>query len=139
MRHKRRLLKKILNALREPAPMNYNKGPLVRDPQARGITRKEKKQSGWVTPRWPKNPGIGYKEAIQEALEPQEFYDDWKDWRDSQRRWYIDASRFKKGISDERYNQMIKKWQMAGHINKKLTKELQIRRAIKYKRTNTTY
>ena len=132
-------MKKILNALREPAPMNYTKGPLVRDPHGRGATRKEKKQSGWVTPRWPKNPGVGYKEAIQEALEPQPFYDDWKDWRDGMRNYYKDASHFKKGIPDRYFgNSFVKEWHTPRHINKKLRKELAIRRAIKIKRSNTT-
>lgn len=128
-----KLVKRLLRVLDGPAPLSTNKGPLVRDPRARGISRKDKKQSGWVTPRWPKNPGMKYQDAVKEALEPQDFYDEWKSVKDGHRYWYVDASHFKKGISDERYNKMIKEWQRASHINKKLTKELQIRRAIKSK------
>lgn len=134
---RKRLLKKILDALREPAPLNNNKGPIVHDACVYHISRKDKKHSGWVTPRLNK-VNMKYSQIFEQGLEPQEFYDDWKDWRDGQRRWYVDASHFKRGISDERYNSFIKPWQMASRINKKLLKELRIRRAAKAKRKNTT-
>lgn len=136
---RKRLIKKILDALREPAPLNYNIGPVIRDGNSRHLSHKDKRHSGWVTPRFIKHPGMKYQEAVQEALEPQPFYDDWKDWRDGMRNRYSDATRFKKGYGWYE-NDFVKDWEKAQHVNRKLRKELAIRRAARMKRfrLNTT-
>lgn len=131
----RKALKKILDALREPAPLSTNTGPLIRG-SSRYLSRKDKKHSGWVTPRFVKDPGMKYREAIQEALEPQVFWDEWKSWKDGFRNWYVDASHFKKGMNGKKYSPYIKEWQKPDHINKKLKKELEIRKAAKLKKEN---
>ena len=59
------------------------------------VSRKDKKHSGWVTPRL-SHPGMKYSEIIEEGLEPQKMRDEWSDWRDGQRDYFKDASHFKK-------------------------------------------
>lgn len=121
-------IKKIIDALlHERAPLNYNKGPIVRDARSRHISPKDKRHSGWVTPRWTKGGGMKFREAVQEGLEPQIFYDDWKDWRDGQRNYFDDPTHFKKGKRYE--NIFVKEWERAEHVNHKLRKQLAIRRA----------
>ena len=99
-------------------------------------SRKDKKHSGWVTPRTSKKGGMKYSEIIEEGLEPQDFYDEWASWKDGFRNWYVDASRFKKGMNKKKYNSYIKEWAKPNRINKKLMKELMIRKAIKKKKMN---
>jgi len=98
------------------------------------VTPKDKKHSGRVVARWVKGGGMKYSEAIQEAVEPQEFYDEWESWKDGMRNYYEDASRFKKNMAPKRFNNpSIEEWEKPDHINKKLTKELRIRKAAKAK------
>jgi hypothetical protein len=68
----------------------------------------------------------------QQAVEPQEFYDEWESWEDGMRNYYEDASRFKKNMAPKRFNN-LEEWEKPDHINKKLTKELRIRKAAKAK------
>ena len=44
------------------------------------------KHSGWVTPKVV-HPQMKYCEIVDQALEPQPFYDDWMDYRDGIRDW----------------------------------------------------
>ena len=48
------------------------------------VTKKDKRHSGWITPRILK-PQMKYSDMIKEALEPMNFYDDWEDTRDGMR------------------------------------------------------
>lgn len=132
-----KIIKRILQALNGVGPLSQNKGVAVHTP--RYMSPKDKRHSGWITPRWPKHPGMKYQEAVMEALEPQDFYDDWEDWRDGQRNYYSDASRFKRHMSRNKFTSpFLKEWELPDHVNKKLEKELRIRRAAKLKRLNTT-
>lgn len=135
-----KILKRILQSLDGPAPLNNNKGPLINDPRSRYISRKDRKHSGRVTPRWTKGGGMKYKEAIADGIEPQEFYDDWKNIRDGQRDCYNDGSRFKKKRPIHFYynNPYLKDYLRPSKINPKLHKELMIRRAAKLKRMKAT-
>lgn len=128
-----KLIRRLLSSL-EKAPLSTNKGEYVRTP--RYISRKDKKHSGWVTPRAVKKSGMSYKEMFEEGLEPQDFYDDWKDWRDGQRNYFKDASHYKKHLSPRKRegNSFMKEWQRPDRINKKLDKEKRIRHAIRLKR-----
>lgn len=47
------------------------------------MNRKDRRHSGRVTPRTTLE--LKYKEIIQQALEPQEYWDDWIDYRDGLR------------------------------------------------------
>ena len=92
------------------------------------ISRKDKKRKGHVTPRLNKDQKISYKEMIQEAMEPQTFWDEWRDHRDSLRNAAQDKSRFYRGgwgYSRAFIPQLAKK------INPKLIKNLLVRRARK--------
>jgi len=81
---KQRKLKKqaeeILRSLEDKAPLSQNKGRILRENQPK-MSTKNRRHSGWVTPKWGE-PGK-YSEAIAEGNEPQIYWDDWLDWRDS--------------------------------------------------------
>ncbi len=44
------------------------------------LTSKDRRHSGWITPR--STLIMNRTEMINECLEPQDFWDDWKDYRD---------------------------------------------------------
>jgi len=57
------------------------------------MSSKDRRHSGWVTPRLTtKNK---HKEIVAECLEPQPFYDDWNNYRDSFRDWKRDRTKIK--------------------------------------------
>ncbi|MDD9953599.1 MAG: hypothetical protein OXR66_04635 [Candidatus Woesearchaeota archaeon] len=73
---------------------------------------KNKRRSGWITAvstikrKW--------KEIINEALEPEKFYDEWENYRDGLR-WNRDKTQLRskhsymaKHLDVERYNKKIK-------------------------------
>ena len=71
------------------------------------LSQKDRRHSGWVTPR--RTLMMNQNEMINEALEPQDFWDDWEDYRDGQR-----GSRDKKLLRNKymRYADYfnVKKW-----------------------------
>ena len=79
----KRLAEKIINALREPAPLSTDKGTIDRTKYKRPST-KVRRHSGRVTPKIIK-PGMKWDDIIKEALTPEIFWDDWLDYRDGQR------------------------------------------------------
>lgn len=92
------------------------------------MTKKNRRHSGWVTPRW---AGQGkYSEAIEEGTEPQMFWDDWQDYRDGLR--YDDDLTHIRGVRNG-YNKNNFQEEIV-KINKKLKKKLAIRKAIKEKK-----
>lgn len=126
-----KLLRKMLQALDGPAPLSTNKGPIVHTP--RYISKKDKRNSGRISPRI-SHPKMKYSEIFDEGLDEQDFYDDWQDWRDGQRAYFRDASRFKKNTRHKYFDSpYVKEWQKPNHVNKKLTRELRIRKAAKFK------
>lgn len=94
MSKKKRLVKKILNALREPAPLNYNKGPLIRE-FTRTHSKKDRRHSGRVEAKYC-DVRMKYKDAHAEAIDPVEFYDDWVSYRDGLRDLQVDREWKKK-------------------------------------------
>lgn len=88
------------------------------------LTRKTRRHSGRVTPRLTIKGNRN--EIINEALEPQVFWDDWKDYRDGQR-----GSKDRKLLRSEHMAYAkyfdVKKW------NKRLKKLIFRRRARKNK------
>lgn len=73
----------------EPARLSTNKGPLIRENT--GITsRKDKKRKGRVRGRII-HPSMKWSEIYEEGLDPEEYWDDWRDHRDS----YRDTSNLK--------------------------------------------
>lgn len=126
-----KLLRRILQALDGPAQLSNKKGPVINTP--RYISKKDKRHSGRISPRI-SHPSMKYSEIFEEGLDEPDFYDDWQDWRDGQRAYYKDASRFKKNMQRKRFDSpYIKDYQKPEHINKKLTRELRIRKAAKAK------
>lgn len=115
-------VKRLLQSLDGPAPLNNNKGPIVITHAH--LTKKDKRHDGVVTPRWTPRPGMKYKYAIQEALEPQEYFDAWKSWSDglhynkdrsmlrSRYIWSYDY------LEVEKYNKKIKKLELRRQARK---------------------
>jgi len=56
-------------------------------------SRQKKKRTGWVTPHL--TIRVPRKYLIQNCLEPQKFWDDWMDYRDSMRDRYTDRTKIK--------------------------------------------
>lgn len=83
---RKRLLEKIFNKLEDKAILNSHKGPLIRT-TPRGITRKDRRHSGRVTPLIPK-PMMKWEEIKDKALLPEDNWDDWRDYRDGYREGY---------------------------------------------------
>jgi len=91
------------------------------------ITQKSRRHSGRVTPRF---SGKGkYSELIDEGLEPQEFWDDWQDYRDGMRN-PTDKKHIRKIPAKSRLGKFFD----VGRWNAKLKKLIQRRCAIKMKR-----
>lgn len=57
-------------------------------------SQKKRRHSGWVTPQATVN--LSRQEMVDQALEPNPFYDDWEDYRDGQRNFHGDRTKFKK-------------------------------------------
>lgn len=81
MSRKKKLVKKILDALREPAPLNNNPGPLEPTPY-KFASKKDRRHDGRKEAPLVKHGGMKFKEAHAEAIDPVEYWDDWTDWRD---------------------------------------------------------
>lgn len=124
----------------EPAPLSNNKGPLLDDYRChRFNSHKDLKRSGHVVGRII-HPNMKWKEIYQEGLEPQEYWDDWKDKkRDGLRFTYKDATRFKKvkGYVFSKYN-FNQDWKSPDRINNKL-KRLLARRFIAKRKQEFLY
>ncbi len=56
------------------------------------VTRKDRRHSGYVTPR----ATIARKDLEKYDLAIEEFYDDWEDYRDGFRDWFRDFKKIKK-------------------------------------------
>lgn len=72
---------KILDSLKEKVPLTGQPGKL--QPTNSPINSKDRRHRGRITPSVPK--GTHIKEMIEEALEPQEEWNDWIDYRDGMR------------------------------------------------------
>ena len=87
------------------------------------FTKKDRRHSGWVTP----NLTIRCKKQflINNCLEPQEFYDDWTDYRDGYRS-SIDKTKIRRGCISWFENDRLR-------YNKKNKLLLKRRKAKKHK------
>ena len=127
----KRIVKKIIEALREKAPLNNNRGPVLRGgPEKTGIhSNKDKKRKGRVEGRIINDSQMKWKEIHELGIIPINFWDDWLDERDG----------FRHGtVSDQLYH----KWRGCSCANKekvyaqnhKLIKQIKIREARKLKK-----
>ena len=115
----------MFDAMREPAPLNHNKGPLIRE-LTRSNSKKDRKRKGHVEARLVK-PQMKWAKAKAEAIEPIKFWDDWQDHRDGMRH---------NTMTDQLYH----KWRCCGcrwkeenlyDQNHKIIKQIKIRKARK--------
>lgn len=113
----KRLAREIIESLREPAPLSNNKGRFEHT-SFRWYSKKDRKNDGRVTPTII-HPGMKWSEIIENALEPQIFWDDWVEFRDGFRRDTFESDEDKKIKKD------------------KIKKETKIRRARKQKNANS--
>ena len=56
------------------------------------VSRKDKRKSGYVTPR----ATVSKKNLMRFDLFIEPYYDDWLDWRDGMRDWFRDFKKIKK-------------------------------------------
>jgi len=82
MMGKKAKAKAMLQALKESAPLSTNKGNYLRE-KVTGVNKKTKRHSGRYTPR--RASTLPQSEMIENAEEPQEAYDAWRDYRDGLR------------------------------------------------------
>jgi len=77
----KKLYKRIFDALTlgEKLQLSTNRGIVDQTPNKKA-TKKQRRHMGWKTPRFADK--TKYSEAIQEALEPQLMYDEWRTHRD---------------------------------------------------------
>ena len=90
-------------------------------------TLKERRHSGRVTPRFAIKGK--YSELIENCLEPQEFWDDWEDYRDGMRN-----PTDKKHIRKIPEHSFLGKFFNVRRWNKKLKMLVQRRKAVKVKK-----
>ncbi len=120
----KKLKQKILDALKDQVEPSTDRGPLLREKFK--LSRKDKKHSGRYTPRVEGKGKIS--EMVSNAEEPKEEYDDWVEYRDGYR-GDLDRTKLMKGKGSF--------WQDKEEIkkrNKKIKKQLVIRKAKKEKR-----
>ena len=79
-RRDKKFAMKIIEALREPAPLNDNKGRYISD-FPRAHSKKDRRHDGRVTPHII-NPKMKWSEILESALLPEVFWDDWIEYRD---------------------------------------------------------
>jgi hypothetical protein len=80
MSKKKRLVNKILNGLRESAPLNNNRGPLIKEFTI-SHSHKDRKRKGHVEARLV-NPMMKWNDARNEGIEPIKYYDAWNEPHD---------------------------------------------------------
>ena len=117
----------ILKSLEDPVILSTNRGRFLKNDHCPNkMNAKNRRHSGWVTPRWAA-PGK-YSEAIEEGNEPQIYWDDWNEIRDGLR-YDADASHIRgvrNGYNKNNFQEEIVE------VNKKL-KKLVLRRKAQLK------
>lgn len=122
--------KKLLRAIEfEPAPLSTNRGTFVRRKWNRW-TKKDKRQDGRYHPNIIK-PQMKYSEIINEALEPQEEYNEWNNWRDGQRDLWNRDKIYKLGFKRSGWRKEV--YDNLKQLNAKLKKHEYIRRQMRIK------
>lgn len=79
----KKLKKKILESLKEKAPLSTNRGRYLAEKYPKP-SKKTRRHSGRYTPKIV-NPKMKYSEIIMKALEPKVEWDCWIDYRDGLR------------------------------------------------------
>ncbi len=122
---RKKKLKRILDELIPQRGFSTNRGNFVSTKFK--LTTKQRRHSGWVTPKICGKPMIKYSEMIEQCLEPLKYWDDWTDYRDGWRH-----------NSDEKH--FFHKWrgcyiseEEIYRINKKIKKQIALRKAKKLK------
>lgn len=123
MNSRKREIRDFLDKLSfQPLPLNYNKGPVIFDWRARRIvSKKDKKRKGRKRGQII-HPGTKWAYIIDEALEPQEYWDDWSDHRDGFRDWWKDNTRYKPEFMGDWKSDFV-------DVNRRIEKHLAIRKA----------
>jgi len=87
---RKRHAQKIIDCLKEPAPMSNNKGRLISEFTI-SHSKKDKKRKGHVFPSIV-FPQMKWDDIKQDALLPDSYWDDWVDHRDGWRfgQYHID-------------------------------------------------
>ncbi len=122
---RRKRAQRILDALKEKAPLSTNRGDFDRTP-GRKPTSKQRRHRGWRTPRIA-DTTMKFSEMIENALEPPIEYDDWLDFRDGMRDTREDKSRFIP-VPANRWWWDFGEEEIREH-NKKIKKQIAIRKA----------
>ena len=124
---RKKKLKRILDELLPQRGFSTNRGDFVHE-KFKKLTPKQRRHSGWVTPKICGKPMMKYSEMIEQCLEPQPYWDDWTDYRDGWRH-----------NSDKKH--FFHKWRTCCfseeevyQINKKIKKQIIIRKAKKMKK-----
>jgi len=118
-----RLRQKILDSLKEKAPLSTDKGEFISTP-FKFYSKKDRRNSGREYPRITA-PMMKYSEIIEQGLEPKEYWNDWMDYRD--------------GFRDlTHYGCCGDSCEVREEKNKNIKKQIEIRKARKQKSTNTS-
>lgn len=117
-----KMKQKILDALSDKAELSTDKGKVVLTKVP--LSKKVRRHSGRHTPKIVGNGKIS--ELVANAEEPQEEYDEWRNYRDG----FRDITRFEKPnlFWDEEERELVNK------SNEKIKKQLAIRKAKKEKK-----
>lgn len=122
---------KLLKAIEfEKASLSQNKGKIILTHFDRG-TKKDRLHDGRYYPKITR-PQMKYSEIFREGLEPNQEYDEWKNWRDGIRNFGYKNNRIYKKIKEgmfwdkEVYNKLKR-------LNAKLRKHEHIRRLMRRK------
>jgi len=117
----KKLAEKIIQALKGPAPLNDNPGPLVRE-GTQSHSKKDRKAKGRVEARIV-NPKMKWSEVKELGIESVKFWDDWVERRDGFR-WNTNP--------DQLFHEWIAHGVRKDKIyeqNNKLKKQIRIRKA----------
>ena len=89
----KRYAKKIIEALKEPVPLSINRGT-PEPTKFKWASKKDRRHDGRVTPKII-YPGMKWSEIIENAIEPEIFWDDWIEYRDGFRDnfWFTDEDK----------------------------------------------
>ena len=77
---RKRHAQKIIDSLKDPAPLSDNKGRFIRE-HTRSYSEKDRRRDGWSTPKIA-CPEMKWDEVKSEALLPEDEYDPWETYED---------------------------------------------------------
>jgi len=121
----KKIKRRILDSLKDKAELSINRGR-IESVQFAKPNKKVRRHSGRYTPLIHQKGK--FSDMIADAEEPIEEYDDWMEYRDGQRGDYDKTKLRKDKGSLWQDEEEVRK------INKKIRKQLAIKRAKKYKK-----